>query len=268
MDLDLPGQSDHQLVTEASSIAAATNGGVDPVPIIEAAIVAAEQERWNSFISVDADAVPDADRRTGPLAGVPIAIKDLINQAGKTTSAGSSFYRHEATESAVVVRRLEAAGATIIGRTGLHEFAFGFSSENPWFGPVRNPWDPSTSPGGSSGGSAAAVAAGIVPIAIGTDTGGSVRVPAAMCGIFGLKVTHGRIPISGVFPLAESLDTIGPLATSADDLALAYEVMAGFDAGDPWSVPESAAITRPMVSAGALTDWRSTTLGRNCADGI
>ncbi len=123
--------------------------------------------------------------------------------------------------------RLEAAGAVVIGRTGLHEFAFGFSSENPHFGPVRNPWDPDTSPGGSSGGSAAAVAAGITPVAIGTDTGGSVRVPAALCGCFGLKVTHGRIPLDGVFPLATTVDTVGPLADSIDALDSSYRAMSG-----------------------------------------
>ncbi|MDX1450139.1 MAG: amidase [Acidimicrobiia bacterium] len=121
----------------------------------------------------------------------------------------------------------------------------GFSSENPWFGPVRNPLDTELSAGGSSGGSAAAVAAEQVPIAIGTDTGGSVRVPAALCGIFGLKVTHGRLPLTGVFPLAPSLDTVGPLAASVDDLAETYRVMAGYDADDPWSAPH------PVVRAGA-----------------
>jgi aspartyl-tRNA(Asn)/glutamyl-tRNA(Gln) amidotransferase subunit A len=134
-----------------------------------------------------------------------------------------------------VVRRLEAAGAIIIGRTGLHEFAFGFSSENDWFGPVRNPWDTDTSPGGSSGGSAVVAAAGLAAGAIGTDTGGSVRVPAALCGIVGLKVTHGRVPLTGVFPLASSLDTVGPLGRTVDDVAALYEVMAGHDSQDPWS---------------------------------
>jgi aspartyl-tRNA(Asn)/glutamyl-tRNA(Gln) amidotransferase subunit A len=143
------------------------------------------------------------------------------------------------------VSRLERAGAIVAGRTNLHEFAFGFSSENPWFGPVRNPWDTATSPGGSSGGSAAAVAAGLVPAAIGTDTGGSVRVPAALCGVVGLKVTHGRIPLTGVYPLAASLDTVGPLATTVGDAALLYAAMAGHDPADPWSG------RRPVRSAGA-----------------
>jgi aspartyl-tRNA(Asn)/glutamyl-tRNA(Gln) amidotransferase subunit A len=158
---------------------------------------------------------------------MPIGLKDLLDHEGRITTAGSAFYRHTADRSSPVVSRLEAAGAVIVGRTGLHEFAFGFSSENPHFGPVRNPWDTGTSAGGSSGGSAAAVAAGITPVAIGTDTGGSIRVPAALCGCFGLKVTHGRIPIDGVFPLAASIDTVGPLADSIDTLDSSYRVMSG-----------------------------------------
>ena len=149
----------------------------------------------------------------GPLAGVPVVLKDIIDQAGRPTTCGSGFYSVVPEQAAVVVERLEAAGAVIVARTGLHEFAYGFSSENHWFGPVRNPWDPTTSPGGSSGGSATAVAAGLAPIGIGTDTGGSVRVPAALTGTMGLKVTQGRIPTRGVFPLAPSLDTVGPIAS-------------------------------------------------------
>lgn len=203
----------------------------------------ARNPELNAFTEIDRDgalrkaARVDKGARTGLLAGVPIALKDLIDHAGQVNTAGSAFYRHRPNVSATVVDRLEAAGAIIMGRTGLHEFAFGFSSENPWFGPVRNPWDPDLSPGGSSGGSAVAVAAGMSPAAIGTDTGGSVRVPAALCGIVGLKVTHGRIPLTGVFPLAGSLDTVGPLTVTTGDARLLYEAMKGFDRSDPWSVP-------------------------------
>jgi aspartyl-tRNA(Asn)/glutamyl-tRNA(Gln) amidotransferase subunit A len=165
----------------------------------------------------------------GPLQGLTVAVKDIIDQAGLTTTCGSAFYRHLAPENAPAVARIEKAGGRILARTGLHEFAYGFSSENPWFGPVRNPWDPATSPGGSSGGSAVAVAAGLVDTALGTDTGGSIRVPAAMTGIYGLKVTHGRIPTRGVFPLAPSLDTVGPLARDASTLDRTYRVMAGLE---------------------------------------
>jgi Asp-tRNA(Asn)/Glu-tRNA(Gln) amidotransferase A subunit family amidase len=184
------------------------------------------QPDYNIFTQIESSPAP-AVLGDLPLLGVPIAVKDLIDHEGRVTTCGSAFYRRTATSTAPAIRRLEQAGATVIGRTGLHEFAFGFSSENPHFGAVRNPWDRATSPGGSSGGAGAAVAAGIVPIAIGTDTGGSVRVPAALCGCFGLKVTAGRIPIDGVFPLVPSVDTVGPLANSMEGLEMAYRAMAG-----------------------------------------
>ena len=185
--------------------------------------------------AAELDARVTAGEDPGPLCGVPVVLKDLINQAGLPNTCGSAFYRIVPEHSAPVVQRLEAAGAVIVARAGLHEFAFGFSSENQWFGPVRNPHDPATSPGGSSGGSAAAVAAGLTPISIGTDTGGSIRVPAALCGIFGLKVTHGRVPLTGVFPLGPSLDTVGPLAANTADLAQTYRVLAGWHPDDHWS---------------------------------
>lgn len=200
----------------------------------------------------------DIDRRVkagddpGPLAGVPIALKDLIDERGSVTTCGSDFYRHRPENSATVVQRLERAGAIIIGRTGLHEFAFGFSSENHWFGPVRNPWNPATSPGGSSGGSAVATTAGLAAGAIGTDTGGSIRVPAALCGLFGLKVTHGRVPLTGVFPLAASLDTVGPFARNIRDLRAIYEVVAGHDPADPWSAPRPVASEMTQVNLEGL----------------
>lgn len=246
---------------DATTIAAEVNRGERSArDTIAGALTAAhaQQERLNICTLIDderalerAEELDDlvaSGRSPGPLAGVPIALKDLIDHAGRTTTCGSGFYRHEAEETAECVRRLEAAGAVIVSRTNLHEFAYGFSSENHWNGPVRNPLDPTLSCGGSSGGSAAAVAGGQVPIAIGTDTGGSVRVPAALCGIFGLKVTHGRIPLSGVFPLAASVDTVGPLAGSVADLTVAYAVMAGYHRGDRWSQPVPAvspSSTRP-----------------------
>lgn len=142
----------------------------------------------------------------------------------------------------------------MIGRTGLHEFAFGFSSENPHFGPVRNPWDPDTSCGGSSGGSGAAVAAGIAPIALGTDTGGSVRVPAALCGTYGLKVTQGRISTEGVFPLSHSVDTVGPLADSVDNLSLAYRVMSGDDRPEPEPRRLRIGVPQPWFADSPMSD--------------
>lgn len=208
------------------------------------------------------DARVGAGEDPGPLCGVPVLLKDLINQAGLPNTCGSAFYRIVPQNSAPVVKRLEKAGAVIVGRAGLHEFAFGFSSENQWFGPVRNPHDPATSPGGSSGGSAAAVAAGVVPVSIGTDTGGSIRVPAAMCGILGLKVTHGRVPLTGIFPLGPSLDTVGPLAANAADLALTYAALAGWHPRDHWSAPRSPVVDRltvpvrpQQISIGLPNQW-------------
>lgn len=226
------------------------------------------QQSINAFTSIDDGALKraaDIDRKlergddVGSLAGVPIAVKDLIDHAGRITTAGSHFYRELADETAPCIARLEDAGGIFIGRTNLHEWAFGFNSENEAFGPVRNPWDTDTSAGGSSGGSGAAVAAGITPIAIGTDTGGSVRVPAALCGTYGLKTTYGAIPISGVFPLVASIDTVGPLADSMEHLEISYRVMAQddrrgeidqqlrFGVPEPWM--ESAPMGAQMAAA-------------------
>jgi aspartyl-tRNA(Asn)/glutamyl-tRNA(Gln) amidotransferase subunit A len=210
------------------------------------------QSRFNIFTSIEEQ--PVAIHEPGPLAGVPVAVKDLIDQAGKVTTCGSAFFRGTPDRTAPAVRRIESAGATVIGRTGLHEFAFGFSSENPHFGPVRNPWDPDTSTGGSSGGSAAAVAAGVVPIAIGTDTGGSVRVPAALCGCYGLKVTYGAVPLDGVFPLVPSIDTVGPLASSADGLEKAYRAMSGDTNPSPEMQPLRFGIPQPWYDEGPVSN--------------
>lgn len=188
----------------------------------------------------------------GPLAGVPFAVKDLIDQEGLPNRCGASFAPFVPARSAECVLRLEAAGAVPIGRVGLHEFAFGFSSENPWFGPVLNPLNRDLATGGSSGGSAAAVAAGIVPIALGTDTGGSVRVPAALCGVTGLKVTHGRGSIRGVYPLASGLDTVGPIAANTDDAELAFQVLAAHDPADPVSRNQPVAPPAPTPNVAGL----------------
>lgn len=222
-----------------------TFAGVNPGSAVERVSEALEkahatQDTLNAFISIDderaMDRAAEIDRRidsgedVGPLTGIPVALKDLIEHEGRVTTNGSSFFAEVAKTTAPCVSRLEGAGAVVIGRTNLHEWAFGFNSENEHWGPVRNPWDLSTSAGGSSGGSGAAVAAGITPIAIGTDTGGSVRVPAALCGTYGLKVTYGRIPLDGVFPLVSSIDTVGPLADSLENIELAYRAMCLDDA--------------------------------------
>lgn len=246
------------------------SGATTALAVVTAALARAEAAHdLNAFTRLDPeralarartiDEVTTAGGDPGPLAGVPVALKDIIDEAGIVTTAGSSFLKESASADAAVVERLNAAGTVIIGRTGLHEFAYGFSSENDWWGPVRNPWDPSTSPGGSSGGSAAAVAAGITPVGIGTDTGGSVRVPAALCGLVGLKVTHGRIPLTGVFPLAESLDTVGPLTRTVGDAATVYSVLAGPSPSDPWSVDrpvdDVAPVSLDLLSVGVPHPW-------------
>jgi len=224
----------------------------------------ATQDTLNAFTYLDderalaraaaLDAVIERGVDPGPLAGMPIGLKDLIDHEGRTTTAGSAFYRSDATRSAPVVSRLEEAGAIIIGRTGLHEFAFGFSSENPHFGPVHNPWDLDTSPGGSSGGSGAAVGAGLTPVSIGTDTGGSVRVPAALCGCLGLKVTHGRIPLDGVFPLALSVDTVGPLADSVGNLDTVYRVLSGDESSEPTVGSLRLGVPQPWLDDAPMGD--------------
>lgn len=233
---------------------------------VEAALntARATQDTLNAFISIDderaleraseIDSRLERGEEVGPLAGVPIGLKDIIDHEGRATTCGSAFYSEVADSTAPCIARLEAAGAVVIGRTNLHEWAFGFNSENEHWGPVRNPWDIETSTGGSSGGSGAAVAAGITPIAVGTDTGGSVRVPAALCGTFGLKVTYGRIPLDGVFPLVASLDTVGPLADSMENIALAYRAMSEDETPEPARRQLRIGVPEPWYEGAPLPD--------------
>jgi aspartyl-tRNA(Asn)/glutamyl-tRNA(Gln) amidotransferase subunit A len=172
----------------------------------------------------------------GPLHGVPVALKDLCDVAGRRTTAGSLVLDDAPKDAdSEVARRLRAAGAVILGKTNLHEFAFGPSSVNPHYGTPPNPWDPKRVPGGSSGGSGVAVGLGMAAGAIGSDTGGSIRVPAAHCGITGLKPSFGLVSRRGVWPLSMTLDHVGPMARSAMDCALLLSVLAGYDPGDPYS---------------------------------
>jgi aspartyl-tRNA(Asn)/glutamyl-tRNA(Gln) amidotransferase subunit A len=169
----------------------------------------------------------------GPLHGVPVALKDLIDTAGVRTTAASTLYKDRVPDrDAEVVRRLRQAGAVIIGKNNLHEFAYGGSSLVSHFGDVHNPWDLGRIAGGSSGGSAAAVVAGLAYAAIGTDTAGSIREPAALCGCVGLKPTYGRVSSRGVIPLSSSLDHVGPLAATVSDAAIVLQAIAGYDAAD------------------------------------
>jgi aspartyl-tRNA(Asn)/glutamyl-tRNA(Gln) amidotransferase subunit A len=171
----------------------------------------------------------------GPLAGVPFAVKNLFDVAGLPTLAGSRINRDDppAASDATLVAQLEAAGAVLVGALNMGEYAYDFTGENAHDGPSRNPHDPARMSGGSSGGSGTAVAAGLVPLALGSDTNGSIRVPASLCGLFGLKPTFGRLSRGGTYPFVSSLDHVGPLARSAADLALAYDAMQGPDPSDP-----------------------------------
>ena len=197
----------------------------------------------NAFITVTAESALVEARAAeaeiargewrGPLHGIPIGLKDLIDTAGvRTTSASKLHATRVPIEDAEVVRRMRSAGAVILGKNNLHEFAYGGSSLISHFGEVHNPWDRGRITGGSSGGSAAAVVAGMGYAAIGTDTAGSVREPAALCGCVGLKATYGRVPSRGVIPLSLSLDHVGPLARSVADVAIVLQAIAGFDAAD------------------------------------
>jgi aspartyl-tRNA(Asn)/glutamyl-tRNA(Gln) amidotransferase subunit A len=184
-----------------------------------------------------ADAEIHAGNRRGPLHGIPIGLKDLIDTAGVKTTCGSALFADRVpSEDAEIVRRLKNAGSVIIGKQNLQEFAYGGTSTSSHFGPVRNPWDTDRIAGGSSGGSAAAVATGMCFGAIGTDTGGSIREPAAFCGIVGLKATYGRVSARGVFPLSPSLDHVGPVCRNVTDTALMLQVIAGYDKLDTTSV--------------------------------
>ena len=191
----------------------------------------------------------------GPLHGVPVALKDLIDTSGVRTTAASALWQDRVPDKdAEVVRRLRQAGAVIVGKNNLHECAYGGSSLISYFGDVHNPWDVGRIAGGSSGGSAAAVAAGLAYAAMGTDTAGSIREPAALCGCVGLKPTYGRVPSRGVIPLSLSLDHVGPLAASVEDAAIVLQAIAGYDAADLTSadVPVADYVSAMRESVKAL----------------
>ncbi|PYX33155.1 MAG: Asp-tRNA(Asn)/Glu-tRNA(Gln) amidotransferase GatCAB subunit A [Acidobacteria bacterium] len=222
---------------------------ISPVELTQECLFRIEKlnPELNAFITVLAESALEDARSAeqeiqrgnyrGPLHGIPIGLKDIIDTAGVRTTAASALFKDRIpTEDAEVVRRLRAAGAIILGKQNLHEFAYGGSSMISFFGEVRNPWDTTRIAGGSSGGSAASVAAGLGFAAIGSDTAGSVRLPAAYCGLVGLKPTYGRVSARGVIPLSWSLDHVGPITSSVDDAALLLQVLAGYDADDPASV--------------------------------
>jgi aspartyl-tRNA(Asn)/glutamyl-tRNA(Gln) amidotransferase subunit A len=224
-------------------------GSVSPVELIENCLANIKKlnPRLNAFITVTGELARAQARQAeaeirrgdwrGPLHGVPLAFKDLIDTDGVRTTAASSLFKDRVpAQDAEVVRRLKAAGAVLLGKQNLHEFAYGGSSMVSCFGEVRNAWNPEYVAGGSSGGSATAVAAGLGYGAIGTDTAGSIREPAALCGVIGLKPTYGRVSARGVIPLSVSLDHVGPIARTVADAAIILQAIAGFDAGDRASV--------------------------------
>src|SRR6188768_1254895 len=234
--------------TSANAIAYAVHDGqITAHDVVADALVriAARNGTLNAFTTVTEEraitraAVVDQARKNGeplgPLAGVPFAVKNLFDIAGLPTVAGSKINRDRepATRDSPLIARLEAAGAVLVGALNMGEYAYDFTGENVHDGPARNPHDTARMTGGSSGGSGAAVAGGLVPIALGSDTNGSIRVPASLCGLFGLKPTYGRLSRARTFPFVASLDHLGPLARSTRDLALAYDAMQGHDADDP-----------------------------------
>lgn len=228
--------------------------------------IAALDSRLNSFITVTtehaltqaraADAELARGVRRGPLHGIPIALKDLYDTAGIRTTAGTSFFAQRVPEhDARVVALLDDAGTALLGKLNMHEWALGVTNVNPHYGPCRNPWNPAHVTGGSSGGSGAALAAGFCMGSLGSDTGGSIRIPASLCGIVGLKPTKGRISLQGAVPLSWNLDHAGPMARTVADAALLLQAIAGYDAADPASEDVAGADFLANLDGG-VAGWR------------
>jgi aspartyl-tRNA(Asn)/glutamyl-tRNA(Gln) amidotransferase subunit A len=224
------------------------NGALDPVRLVEEALErAAAVAELNAIVHLDADGAlraAAAHDRTGALAGVPVLVKEIIEVEGLPYRCGSASMDEIGRQDAEVVRRLRAAGAIVLGLSHTHEFAYGCTGTSNRVGPCRNPHDPSRMTGGSSSGSAAAVAAGVVPLALGTDTAGSVRIPAALCGVVGFKPSYDTLPADRVFPLSQSLDHVGVLTRTARDAAYALSVLAG-TATLPHRTPRFGVVTNP-----------------------
>jgi len=252
-------------LSEASELVRA--GQVSPVDLVTACLARIDKldRKLNAFVTVTreqaakqaAEAETDLrhGRRRGPLHGIPIALKDLVDTAGVRTTAASNVFKDRVpAQDAEIARRLNAAGAILLGKLNMHEFAYGGSTVISAFGPVRNPWALDTCAGGSSAGSAAGVAARLCFGAIGSDTGGSIREPAAYTGIVGIKPTFGRVSARGVVPLSWSLDHLGPMTRTVRDAALMLQVLAGYDAGDSNSLNES--VPDYTAALGRKTNFR------------
>jgi aspartyl-tRNA(Asn)/glutamyl-tRNA(Gln) amidotransferase subunit A len=220
---------------------------LSPFEVVSALLARIEADETNAFVTVTAERALErasraeaeilAGRYKGPLHGVPVALKDIIYTRGVRTTMGSAFYAgHVPDHSATVARKLEEAGSILIGKTNTHEFAYGPTGDSSYFGPTINPHDARRITGGSSGGSGAAVAADLCYGALGSDTGGSIRIPAALCGTVGMKPTFGRVSKSGVFPLSWTLDHVGPITNTVEDNALMLNALAGHDPEDLYSV--------------------------------
>lgn len=254
-----------QSFPDASGLAETIRGKeVTAKAIVAAALarIASQNQTLNCFTTVlaeqamaDAEAVDRsiaAGEDPGPLAGVPFAVKDLFDIGGVVTLAGSRINAENppATRDAMAVAALKKAGAVLVGALNMDEYAYGFVTENSHYGDTRNPHDLNRVAGGSSGGSAAAVAAGLVPLTLGSDTNGSIRVPSAFCGIFGLKPTYGRVSRSGTYPFVNSLDHLGPFARSTRDLALAFDLLQGHDPTDPVCTNRPVELCLPQLNQG------------------
>jgi len=262
--LEMPGL-DLGWSNAADIVAAFASGRASALSIVEATLarIRGRDPLLNSFTAVTderalirAQAL-DAARGGGeplpPLAAVPFAVKNLFDVAGLPTLAGSKINRDAppANRDATLVARLQAAGAVLVGALNMGEYAYDFTGENLHDGPARNPHDLARMAGGSSSGSGAAVGGGLVPLALGSDTNGSIRVPSSLCGVFGLKPTYGRLSRAGVFPFATSLDHVGPLARSARDLALTYDAMQGYDPADPVCADRASEPVAALLQRGA-----------------
>jgi aspartyl-tRNA(Asn)/glutamyl-tRNA(Gln) amidotransferase subunit A len=232
-------------LTVAEAAAKIASGEISAAEYHEAWQGAAAGDELNAYLCPVENA-GDYEVEDGPLAGIPVAVKDIFCTEGTPTTAGSRILEgYRPPYTATAVRRLDAAGARVLGKTNMDEFAMGSSNENSAYGPVLNPWDPARVPGGSSGGSAAAVAGGLAPCAIGTDTGGSIRQPASLCGIVGLKPTYGSISRYGMIAFASSLDQCGPLTRDVTDAALLLAALEGRDPCDSTSVGIEGGIVAP-----------------------